>query len=137
MTRRFALSALAILGALTAGAEAQSLRSLRAQQADEAALAREVSYTNSVCGGNISARIDWSSAASWPEGQTLTSACDGALGALETICRDDRARGARVSNFTCAGDGSGPSLSGGSFRFGASPGGDSYSSALPYLEGAL
>lgn len=137
MTRRLAPALLAAAAVLSASAFGQSLRSLRAQEADEAALAREAAYTNSVCGGNISARIDWRSATSWPEGRSLAAACDGALGALETICRSDRARGQRVSSFTCAGDGSGPSVSGGSFRFGATPGGDSYSSALPYLEGAL
>jgi hypothetical protein len=127
----------AVLAVLASSAGAQSLRSLRAQEADAAALAREAAYTSSVCGASISARIDWPSASSWPEGQSLAAACDGALGALETLCRNGRGRGGRVSSFTCAGDGSGPTLSGASFRFGASPGGDSYSNALPYLESAL
>lgn len=121
----------------TAGASAQSLKSLRQQEADNAALEREAAYTSSVCGTPIGARIDWSSAASWPENDSLAAACDGALGALETVCRNDKARGGKVRTFVCAGDGGGPSLSGGTFRYGASPGGDGYSSALGYLESNL
>lgn len=131
------LAGLAALAVLAAGADGQSLRSLRAQEAEEAALAREAAYTSSVCGASISARIDWRSAAAWPEDRSLAAACDGALGALETVCRSGRGRGGRISSFTCAGDGSGPSLSGGTFRFGAAPGEDGYSQALPYLEAAL
>lgn len=134
--RRLIASALLLIAA-TAGASAQSLRSLRAQEADNAALEREAAYTSSVCGSPIGARIDWSSASSWPEDQSLAGACDGALGALETICRSDKSRGGKVRSFVCAGDGDGPSLSGGTFRYGASPGGDGYSSSLSYLEGAL
>lgn len=128
---------LAGLAALSAGASAQSLKSLRQQEADNAALAREAAYTSSVCGTPISARIDWSSAASWPENASIAAVCDGALSALETICRSDRARGSKVRSFVCAGDGDGPSLSGGTFRYGASPGGDGYSSSLSYLQGNL
>ena len=135
--RRALLFAAFLLAGLAAGASAQSLRSLRQQEADDAALAREAAYTSSVCGAPIGARIDWSSASSWPESDSLAAACDGALGALETVCRSDRAKGAKVRSFVCAGDGSGPSFNGGTFRYGASPGGDSYSSSLSYLEGAL
>jgi hypothetical protein len=137
MNMRIISSALLLVALLSAGASAQSLRSLRQQEADDAALAREAAYTSSVCGSPIGARIDWSSAASWPAGDSLAAACDGALSALVTICRNDRARGAKVRSFVCAGDGAGPALNGGSFRYGASPGGDSYSGALSYLEGAL
>ncbi|MEQ1930409.1 MAG: hypothetical protein ABL957_07730 [Parvularculaceae bacterium] len=134
---RLISAAFLCLVAATAGASAQSLKSLRQQEADNAALEREAAYTSSVCGAPISARIDWSSASSWPESDSLAAACDGALGALETICRSDRARAGKVSSFVCAGDGNGPSVSGGTFRYGASPGGDGYSSSLSYLEGAL
>lgn len=128
---------LAWLSIMTAGASAQSLRSLRQQEADNIALAREAAYTSSVCGAPISARIDWSSASSWPEGESLAAACDGALGAIETICRNDRARGGKIRSFVCAGDGAGPSLSGGTFRYGAAPGEDGYSSSLDYLQSSL
>lgn len=137
--KRGVVSSVCVLAAILAasGAVAQSLKSLRQQEADNAALAREAAFTRSVCRSSVDARIDWGSASSWPEGESLASACDGALGALETICRSDRARGSKVSSFVCGGDGGGPSLSGGTFRYGASPGGDSYSDSLPFLEGAL
>jgi hypothetical protein len=136
MKKRLALAAFVLAALAAAGAGAQSLRSLRAQESDAGALAREVAYTSSVCGSNISASIDWSASSAWPESQSLAGACDQALGALETLCRSGRGMG-RVATFICAGDGSGPSLRGSTFRFGASPGGDGYSSALIYLEGAL
>lgn len=130
------------LGALVFSASAamsQSLKSLRQHEADEAELNREAAYTSSVCGSALSAKIDWNSAASWPADTSLAAACDGALGAIETICRSDngKSRGAKVKIFICAGDGSGPSLSGGTFSYGATPGGDGYSDSLPYLEQAL
>lgn len=130
------LCACAAILAATA-AEAQSLKSIRARQAEESALAREVAYTSSVCGASISPRIDWGSTASWPDGASLVDACDGALGALEAICRGGKARGGKVSSFTCAGDGAGPSLSGGNLRYGASPGASGYSETKIYLDGAL
>jgi hypothetical protein len=135
--RRFISVALGCLVLATAGASAQSLRSLRQQEADNAALSREAAYTSSVCGAPIGARIDWASAASWPEGESLAAACDGALSALETICRSDKSRAAKVRSFVCAGDGAGPSISGGTFRYGASSGSDAYGASLPYLEGNL
>ena len=130
--RRNLALVLAGMALLSAGASAQSLRQ---QEADNAALAREAAYTSSVCGAPIGARIDWSAAGSWPEHESLAAACDGALSALETVCRSDKARGARVRSFVCAGDGVGPSLSGGVFRYGASPGGDSYSGSLANKQG--
>jgi hypothetical protein len=137
MRRSLHAAALAFL-ALVGSASAQSLRALRAQDADDSRLAEEISYTNSVCGGSISGRIDWLSAIGWPESESLAEACDGALGALETVCRGGgAARAAKVSAFVCAGDGSGPSLRGGTFRYGAAPGGDSFGDSLSYLEGAL
>lgn len=122
-----------------ASAHAQSLKSLRAQDAEEAALARQVSYTNSVCGASMAASIDWRSAAGWPEGESLAAACDGALGALEAVCRSGagKARAQSLASFVCAGDGSGPALKGRSFRYGASPGVNGFGETKSYLDGAL
>lgn len=140
MLTRFALliCAAAALGAATS-AGAQSLKSLRAQDAEEAALSREVAYTNSVCGADMDASIDWPASSDWPEGDSLWSACDGALGAIEAVCRSGagKSRLSELSSFVCAGDGSGPDLSGSVFRFGATPGGDGFSETSGYLEGAL
>lgn len=120
-----------------AGADAQSLKTLRAQEAEEAALDREAAFTSSVCGTQINARIDWRSAADWPEGVSLAEACDGALGAVEAVCRADASRTSRISSFVCAGDGAGPDLSGATLRYGASPGGNGFSETRAYLESAL
>ena len=118
---------------------AQSLREIRAQEAEENALDREVAYTESVCGISLSARIDWRSAADWPSSSSLASACDGALGALEAICRNNsgRTKAQRISSFVCAGDGSGASLRGGSLRYGASPGGSGFSETKALLDSSL
>lgn len=140
MPNRVRIAVLVFAAALFAagGANTQSLKSLRAQDAEDAALAREVAYTNSVCGANMDARIDWRSAADWPHGESLAEACGKALSALEAVCRGGKnARAKSLSTFTCAGDGSGPSLSGRSFRYGASPGGGGYSETKSYLEGVL
>lgn len=125
----------ALLSPLGAAA-AQSLKALRAQEAEENDLAREVAYTNSVCGSGMDSSIDWRASQGWPDGESLASACDGALGALEAVCRSraGKARLQSLTHFVCAGDGAGPSLSGSTFRFGASPGGGSFSEALGYLE---
>lgn len=120
-----------------AGADAQSLKALRAQEAEESALAREVAFTSSVCGTQISAEIDWRSVADWPDGVSLVDACDGALGAVEAICRSDASRMRNLSRFVCAGDGGGPDLSGATLRYGASPRGDGFSETRAYLESAL
>lgn len=136
---RRVLFALAAAVSAANGAGAQSLKSLRAQDAEEAALGREVAYTNSVCGADMEANIDWRSASGWPDGASLADACGGALSALESFCRSGKgkARASSLSNFTCTGDGSGPSLSGGTFRYGASPGVDGFSETKSYLDGVL
>jgi hypothetical protein len=130
-----------ILAAQFAGGPlfAQSLKTIRAQEAEEASLSREAAYTNSVCGTSIDARIDWRSVAGWPENKSIADACGDALSALEAVCRsgDGRSRAAKVSSFVCAGDGSGPQLRGGTLRFGASPGGGGFSETRSLLEGAL
>lgn len=119
------------LAILVAGAaNAQSLKSLRAQEAENKALAAEVEYTSEVCGVSIRASIDWSRAAKWPADQSLTEACDGALSAVEASCR----KGSKpIRQFTCGGDGSGPSLKGTSLYYGASPGGDAYNETVAVL----
>ncbi len=117
------------------GAEAQSLKELRAQDAEEQALAREVAYTDTQCGGKISSSIDWRSAADWPDNVSLVSSCDGALGALEAYCRNNNGK-RRVTRFVCAGDGAGASLRGGTLRYGASPGDNGFASTKAVLDGA-
>ncbi|MGE0408677.1 MAG: hypothetical protein AB7P23_05365 [Amphiplicatus sp.] len=118
-------------------ADAQSLKSLRVREAEEGALAREVAYTNSVCGSTMSSSIDWRTA-NWPEGESIVAACDGALGALEAQCRSGAKKNAALlTSFTCAGDSAGPSLSGGDFRYGATPGESGFSETQAFLAGAL
>jgi hypothetical protein len=123
----------------TASAQAQSLKSLRARDAEAAALSREIAYTNSVCDSDMDAAIDWSSSAGWPEGVGLAAACDNALGALEAVCRSGKgkARAQSLRSFVCAGDGSGPALRGASFRYGASPGVNGFGETKSYLSGAF
>ena len=133
-----AICALAAVVSAATSAPAQSLKEIRARQLAEAQLAREVAFTNSVCGTRINARIDWRSAADWPEGASLVDACDGALGALEAICRaGGKSRASSVSSFVCAGDGSGPVLRGGALRYGATPGGNAFSAAKSFLDRVL
>ncbi len=126
-------------GAFASVASAHSLKEIRGQESENAALDREAAYTQSVCGNSISASIDWRSAADWPEGVSIAASCDGALGALEAMCRNGagRAKAQRVTRFVCAGDGSGASLSGGTLRYGASPGDNGYSDTKALLESAL
>lgn len=112
----------------------QSLRDLRAHEADDAALAREAAYTGEVCGRRISSRIDWASSRSWPEGESLAAACDGALGAVEATCRAGRK--SVVASFVCAGDGSGAELSGSTLRYGASPGSNGFAETKALLDAA-
>jgi gas vesicle protein len=126
-----AAASLALIGAPASG---QSLRDLRAQDADEADLAREAAYASKVCGRTISSRIDWQSARGWPAGESLADACDGALGAVETICRAGRKD--VVRDFVCAGDGSGAQLSGKSLRYGALPGSNGYAATLATIGAA-
>ena len=120
-------------------ASGQSLRELRAQEAAEQALDQEVAYTESICGNSMRAVIDWRSAADWPESANLVNSCDGALGALEAICResDGQSRARRISRFVCAGDGNGASLRGGTLRYGASPGDNGFSDTKALLDSRL
>lgn len=113
---------------------AQSLREARAQQAEEQTLEREAAFTQTVCGSSFSVSIDWRSAADWPDGASIAAACDGALGALEAICRKGQAP--RVTRFVCAGDGSGASYRGGTLRYGASPGDNGFAETQAVLERA-
>ncbi len=139
--RRVALfiGGLAGLCALFAVASAQSLRELRAREADDDALAREVAYTRSICENTLTGAIDWPSASGWPPDKSLAASCDGALGALEAMCRSQggKARAQRIMHFVCAGDGAGASLSGASLRYGASPGGGGFDETIALLESAL
>lgn len=134
MNRRAALCLLLLTLSGAHPASAQSLRDLRAQDADNAALAREAAYTSEVCGRKIPARIDWSSSKSWPADQSLAGACDGALGAVEALCRAGRKT--LVTSFTCAGDGSGPELSRGALRYGATPGESGFEETRDLLDAA-
>lgn len=118
-------------------AAAQSLREMRAREAEERALDREAAYTESVCGISLSASIDWRSAADWPPEISLVDACDGALGALEAVCRSGNTRVSRISGFVCAGDGAGASLRGGTLRYGASPGDNGFSETKALLDSRL
>jgi hypothetical protein len=129
---KFPLAALAACMATTP-ASGQSLRDIRAEEAENAAIAREASYTSEVCGRTISAGIDWPSAKNWSGGAGLAEACDGALGAVEATCRAGRKR--LVASFVCAGDGAGPNLSGGTLRYGASRSGNSFAETKSYLDG--
>lgn len=127
-------------GCLTiAGASAQSLKEIRAHEAEEKALQREAAFTESMCGISLNVSIDWRSAADWPANVSLTNACDGALGALEAICRTStgKSRAKRVTRFICAGDGSGASLRGGSLRYGASPGENGFADTKAVLDNEL
>jgi len=138
MDKRRIILVCALVGLAGAPAFAmQSLKSIRAQQAESEALESEIAYTNSICGGDITSHIDWSSASSWPEDESLASACDGALSALEAICRAGADRASSISRFVCSGDGSGASLSGGTLEYGASPGENGFADTKEYLDGTL
>lgn len=120
-------------------AASQPLREIRAQEAEERSLDREVAYTESICGISLTAVIDWRSAANWPASVSLANSCDGALGAIEAICRDadGKSRVRRINRFVCAGDGAGASLRGGSLRYGATPGGNGFSETKALLDSRL
>ena len=120
----FALAAFAALAA-TGGAAAQSLKDVRAREANAAALGEQAVYTRKICGNQLRAEIDWASAGDWQAG-LLISECDKALGALEAACRAGDQQAKRVSKFICAGDGSGATLSNGSLRYGAARGADAF-----------
>ena len=128
---------MAVLVPVAMAASNQPLKTLRAREAEERALDREARFTGKVCGTSIRTRIDWSSASDWPASVSIAKSCDGALSALEAICRSDRSRGSRVTSFVCSGDGGGPSLSGGTLYYGASPGGNGFGETKGYLEGQL
>ncbi len=135
--RPFAVALIALIVALAPAfgiAKAQSLRDLRAQEAEERALSREAAYTSDVCERPISASIDWTRSRDWPPRESLSEACDGALGAVETICRAGRRN--VVHQFVCSGDGSGASLSGKTLRYGASPGSNGYAATLATIGAA-
>jgi hypothetical protein len=126
------LSCAAALSA--AAASAQSLKDIRARERENRELARQAAFTSEVCGRTISASIDWSSAEDWPAGESIAEVCDGALGAVETVCR--RGRTDVVNRFVCAGDGSGAELSGRTLRYGAAPGGNGYAQTLAEIGAA-
>ncbi len=133
----FGVAALRGFG-VDAQAQSQSLKSIRAQEAEVAALAHEVEFTNSVCGGKMSARIDWKRSARWPDGASLAAACDVALGALEAACRSGaKASASKLTTFVCSGDGSGPAIKGAVFSFGADPAGGGFAEVKQYLDSAL
>ncbi len=116
------------------------LEEQRIRQAEEQALRGEAAYTSGQCGASISARIDWRRSGNWPNaGRGLARACDGALSAVEALCNSGQADKVRskIRSFQCSGDGSGPSLSGTTLRFGASPGSNGFGQTRRYLEGAL
>jgi hypothetical protein len=135
MARRM-VPAFLVLAALlsAASASAQSLKDLRARERENRELARQAAFTSEVCGRTIAATIDWSTAEDWPARESIAEVCDGALGAVETICR--RGRTNVVHRFVCAGDGSGAELSGKTLRYGASPGGNGYAETLAEIGAA-
>lgn len=139
--RKMTIAAVGIFSAFSLvpadNASAQSLKEIRARDAEERALQREADFTARVCRSPISASIDWRSASDWPEGVSIARACDGALSALEAMCRQGRGSEGEVSSFVCAGDGSGADLSGGEFTYGASPGESSFADAKAVLEDEL
>lgn len=122
---------------VVAAMSSQPLKTLRAREAEQREIAEEAAFTGQVCGTSISASIDWSTAETWPENLSIAKVCDGALSALESICRADASRAGGISSFECAGDGAGPSLSGGTLRYGASPGDSAFSETKSFLESAL
>jgi len=121
----------------SAHAEAQPLKTLRYREAEETELKKEVAFTNQVCGTTITARILWDTADRWPEDQSIAAACGGALSALEAICRAGADRAAGLKTFQCAGDGTGPTLSGPSLKYGASPGKNGFAETKAFLESRL
>ncbi|MEO0398330.1 MAG: hypothetical protein AAF224_02780 [Pseudomonadota bacterium] len=132
--RSLALAITFLASTVATAAVAQSLKSLRAQEREEAALADEGSYTSDVCGQSIATSIDWDSMEGWPEDESVADACGGALSALESLCRSGSAPA--VESFVCLGDGSGPDYADSELRYGASPdGGDAYAATKSYLQG--
>ena len=136
---RLMAAVLACLALMAGPVAAQSLKEIRAQKAEDEALAREAAYTQSICGTSLSASIDWSASTDWPQGVSLAKSCDGALGALEAVCRNDagKKKAKKITRFVCSGDGSGPSLRGGALRYGASPGANGFAATKALLDGKL
>ncbi len=107
-----------LAGAASSALAMQSLRAIRAQQADERMLEDQASYTQQLCGIQFDVSIDWSSFDDWPEGSDVAKACDRGLSEIETECRNGAAP--RVTRFICTGDGSGADYSGSTLVYGAS-----------------
>ena len=122
------------------GNDERSLKELRIRQQEENRLRQEAAFTSDVCGTSIRASINWGSASSWPNsGKGIAKVCDGALGAIEAQCRGgkkDQVR-AKIRSFQCAGNGTGPALSGSTLRYGASPGSSAYGPTKAYLDRKL
>ncbi len=97
---------------------AQSLRQIRAQQAEEGMLEDQAAYTRQLCKISFEVAIDWPSFAHWPEGASIARACDRGLSEIETRCRNGETP--RMTRFVCTGDGSGANFSGGVHTYGAS-----------------
>ena len=136
---RGAMITFAIFALGSTTASAQSLKEARAQRAEEQTLEREAAFTDTVCGTSLKASIDWTSVANWPDTSSLAQSCDGALGALEAICRsaDGKRKAKRLTKFVCAGDGSGPSISGATLKYGAEPGKNGFAETKALLEKSL
>lgn len=118
----------------------ESLAAARVRQEESRSLQAETAFTNDVCGISLQSRIIWKKSESWPnDGKGIAKACDGALGAMESLCRSGRKAdiAGAIKSFQCSGDGSGPSLSGKTLRFGASPGGNGFQSTKAFLEANL
>ena len=111
-----AAGALLCVGAPAAAAE--SLREIRAQETQEAALEREAAFTEQLCGISFDTVIDWRSFSGWSEDADVARACDRGLSDIETRCRKGEAP--RITRFVCTGDGSGANYSGGTMTYGAS-----------------
>ena len=133
-----AICTMALALTVSVSAHAQSLREAREREAEEAALNTEIAYTQTVCSSSISASIDRSSLSNWPADKSLVASCDGALGAIEAICRrDGAAKVQSIKRFVCAGDSAGPSLRGGVLRYGAAPGKNSFNETDAFLTKTL
>ncbi len=118
----------------------RSLEELRIRQAEERQLRQEAAFTSRQCGASIRASINWSRVSRWPDGgRGLARACDGALSAVEAMCRSGKSEQVRkkVRSFQCTGDGSGASLSGSTLRYGARPGSNGFSQTKQVLERSL
>ncbi len=121
-------------------ADDRPLSEQRVRQAEERQLQQEVAFTSNQCGTAIRASINWGASSSWPNaGKGIAKACDGALSAVEAICRSGDANKvkSKIRSFQCSGNGSGPSLSGSTLRYGARPGSNGFSQTRSYLERAL